>query len=812
MEEIKQNFSSFFYFNPSPSWAYDMRTFQILDVNQAALDHYGYTRDEFLEMSIKDVWLKEEFPKLLELHTDLGKHEGNIYFGIFTHQKKNGDLIRLKINGHKQDYLAMDCMMMVGQDVTMEEYQYKLLQESEERLKTVSVIAKIGYWRLDVPTRKLSWTDEVYSIWGRSKNEFELHVEHFYNSIHPDEREAFENEQKASLAGQKDLDFKYRIILPDKSIKWVHELGRLVKDEQGMVVAFEGTVQDITKEKKIRELNRQASKLARIGSWEVDVLGEKLYWSEMVHQLHETNPKTFIPDLQSALDFYREDFRLMATEAVQKCIETGAEFDFEAVLVTENKKERWVRAIGNVELVDGKCQRVYGSFQDIHAFKSLELQIREILESISDAFYAVDKDWNFTYFNKEAVNLLLKQAEDVLGKNIWELFPAGKNTPVQEIYERVARSENPESFEYFYPGDGKWYEINAYPSNGGVSAYFRNIDERKQAVERLEKAYQEKNSILESIGDAFFSVTKDWIVTYWNKEAEKILGKRRDAIIGKNLWEEYADAIETDFYRQYHQAMKTQENLAFEEYYSALNKWVEVVVYPSTTGLSVYFKDITQRKESNIRLLQANERFEKVTEVTHDAIWDWNILENTLYLGAGFKDLFGYQFEKITPTLESWTNYIHPEDRERMLQSIYEALEKPDQSNWIAEYRYQKNDATFADVIDRGMVIRDERGNPIRMVGAMNDITERKNFEISRCRYVRQIEIQNEKLKNIAWTQSHIVRAPLARMLGIMNVIEDNEESLDDTLMWLKHLRDSANELDDITKNIVKEAQHLNLT
>jgi PAS domain S-box-containing protein len=554
---------------------------------------------------------------------------------------------------------------------------------------------------------------------------------------------------------------------------------------------------------------QQASKLARIGSWEFDVIGDKVYWSNIVHELHETNPKTFMPDLETALSFYREDFRSMVNKILQNCIETGTAFDFEAVIITKKKKERWVRAIGNVEMIQGKCQRIYGSFQYIHASKLLELQIRDILESISDAFYAVDKNWKFTYFNKEAENLLLKKADDVLGKNIWELFPASVDTAIRKIYQRVARSKKKESFEYYYPGDGKWYEINAYPSQGGVSAYFRNIDERKQAAEKLDKAYQEKINILESIGDAFFYVNKDWVVTYWNKETEKVLGRKRDAIIGKNLWDEYPDVIETGFYRQYHKAMETLENLAFEEFYPALNMWLEVTVYPSTTGLSVYFKDITLRKESDIRLLQSNERFEKVTEATNDAIWDWNILENTLYWGAGFKNLFGHQIEKTTPTLESWTNYIHPEDREWVLQSIYEALEKPDQYNWIAEYRYQKNDGTFSDVIDRGIVIRDEKGIPIRMVGAMNDITERNNFEISRSSYVRQIEIQNEKLKNIAWTQSHIVRAPLARMLGIMNVIEDNNKSLDDTLMWLKHLRDSANELDKVIRDLVDKAQHL---
>lgn len=554
---------------------------------------------------------------------------------------------------------------------------------------------------------------------------------------------------------------------------------------------------------------QQASRLAKIGSWEIDVVNDKLYWSTMVHELHETNPKTFIPDLKTALGFYRNDYQSMVNEVIGKSIETGAAFDFEAVIITKKKKERWIRATGNVEMAQGECRRIYGSFQDIHSSKLLELQMREILESISDAFYAVDKNWKFTYFNKEAENLLLKKAEDVLGKSIWELFPASAFTVIRKIYKRVARSKKKESFDYYYPGNGKWYEINAYPSHGGISAYFKNIDERKQAAEKLHKAYQEKINILESIGDAFFTVDKDWVLTYLNKETEKVLHRKRDTLIGKNLWDEYPDAIETDFYRQYHKAAKTQENLTFEEFYPALKVWLEVTVYPSSTGLSVYFKDITRRKESDLRLLHSNERFEKVAEATHDAIWDWNILEDTLYWGAGFGNLFGYQVEKITPTLKSWTNHIHPEDRKQVLQSIYATLENPRQSHWISEYRYQKNDETFADVIDRGIVIRDEKGNPIRMVGAMNDISERKKFEISRIEYVRQIETQNEKLKNIAWTQSHIVRAPLARMLAIMNAIDDNNKDLDDTLMWLKHLRDSANELDEIIKDVVEKAQHL---
>ena len=80
-------------------------------------------------------------------------------------------------------------------------------------------------------------------------------------------------------------------------------------------------------------------------------------------------------------------------------------------------------------------------------------------------------------------------------------------------------------------------------------------------------------------------------------------------------------------------------------------------------------------------------------------------------------------------------------------------------------------------------------------------------FAISRSSYVRQIERRNETLKNIAWTQSHVVRAPLARILGIMNMIEENQDNLEDILLWIKHLRKSTNEMDEVVKKIVNETQ-----
>lgn len=201
MSKKKTDYSSFFFYNPLPSWIYEIETFRILEVNEAALSHYGYTKEEFLSMTLKDLRPEQEISKLVNAHADMDKHVGNIYFGVFTHRKKAGDLIRMKINGHKVDYLGNECMMVVCQDVTAEEEYVSLLRESEKRLKAATSIAKLGYWRLETDADSLSWSDEVYAIWGRKRGEFDVNFENFYETIHPDDREAFDEAQRAAFAG-----------------------------------------------------------------------------------------------------------------------------------------------------------------------------------------------------------------------------------------------------------------------------------------------------------------------------------------------------------------------------------------------------------------------------------------------------------------------------------------------------------------------------------------------------------------------------------------------------------------------------------
>ncbi|MFT6894438.1 MAG: PAS domain S-box-containing protein, partial [Algoriphagus sp.] len=247
----------------------------------------------------------------------------------------------------------------------------------------------------------------------------------FQKFAHPDDKGIFINEVEGLEKEQNTFKFESRFIASSGNTVWLSWYCNSTLKE-GLIYA---TAKDITEEKKLRELNRQAGSLAKIGSWELDLINQSVFWSDEVHQLHETNPKSFLPDLKGAMNFYRSDFRSLVNKNIEDCISTGEPFDFESVLVTTKKKEIWVRAIGNAEFVDGECTRIYGSFQDINDRKEAEIR----LQSIADNLPGVVFQYLLYADGTDNLKYVSKGAQDVWGFSSEEVFQN-----VQLVWERIA--------------------------------------------------------------------------------------------------------------------------------------------------------------------------------------------------------------------------------------------------------------------------------------------------------------------------------------------------------------------------------------
>ncbi|NML13614.1 PAS domain S-box protein [Azohydromonas caseinilytica] len=137
----------------------------------------------------------------------------------------------------------------------------------------------------------------------------------------------------------------------------------------------------------------------------------------------------------------------------------------------------------------------------------------------------------------------------------------------------------------------------------------------------------------------------------------------------------------------------------------------------------------------------SDERFRVVARSTVDAVWDWDIARSAMWWNEAVTVLFGHPPESVVPTLEWWAERIHPEDRERVLASFLGVIDGGG-SAWHAEYRFQRADGDWAHIDDRGYVIRDGAGQPLRIVGAMHDLTQhrRSAHELQRMRaYLQNI-------------------------------------------------------------------------
>ncbi|MGH3085732.1 MAG: PAS domain-containing protein [Rubrobacteraceae bacterium] len=137
--------------------------------------------------------------------------------------------------------------------------------------------------------------------------------------------------------------------------------------------------------------------------------------------------------------------------------------------------------------------------------------------------------------------------------------------------------------------------------------------------------------------------------------------------------------------------------------------------------------DITERKRYEKELRRSEERHRLVARATGEAIWDNDLLTGKQEWAGATEALFGYP-EYAGRTGAWWEERIHPEDRERVLSSL-EAVYEGDEEAWAEEYRFRKADGSYAVVVDRGYIVRDGSGKPVRMVGSIRDITERKGME-----------------------------------------------------------------------------------
>jgi len=262
---------------------------------------------------------------------------------------------------------------------------------------------------------------------------------------------------------------------------------------------------------------------------------------------------------------------------------------------------------------------------------------------------------------------------------------------------------------------------------GNMSAQVLSGNNLKKTV----KANNYKGTpVTETLTNGFFTVDRSWTVKYWNKAAEKLLGVMADDIIGKNIWQKFADVLPLEFYTVYQSAFLQNVPVHFEEYWGEMGAWFDVVTYHCDDTLSVSFKSSNKPhaeypENPYQRLKVLTELYKFVTEITNDCLWEWDLHQKEIFwIDGGHKRVFGYPIENALVPQSFWENCLHPDDRERVLEKLNKVIAAGDTDLWQDEYRFRKASGEYAYVHDRGHIIYQD-GAITRIIGATQDISDK---------------------------------------------------------------------------------------
>ena len=182
--------------------------------------------------------------------------------------------------------------------------------------------------------------------------------------------------------------------------------------------------------------------------------------------------------------------------------------------------------------------------------------------------------------------------------------------------------------------------------------------------------------------------------------------------------------------------------------------WVRIIGAPihdragEITGGVVAIVDIDRQKRTEQALRESEERYRLVTRATNDLVWDWNLLTDEVRWSEAVYHVLGYSEEQVERTAQWWYDHIHPDDAERVVHGIHAVIDGGE-AIWEGEYRFRRADGSYADIYDRGYVVQDAADRPVRMIGAMQDVTERRRAQAEREHLLQQVQSERTLLRQV---------------------------------------------------------------
>lgn len=442
-----------------------------------------------------------------------------------------------------------------------------------------------------------------------------------------------------------------------------------------------------------------------------------------------------------------------------------------------------------------------------------------------DPFCIIGFDSRLKKVNKALLEALDYREEDVVGATYEQFINSEDLGLVAENLPSLMQNLSAESVEVRMvtaQKEEKWFVWSGTVKKDEklIIAVAKDITEKKLARITLKSAY-ERLQYAQSIAKlGYFRRNIESDIQQWTDEVYKIFGYTPKNFVPS--FENVKNCLHPD--DQHIMEGDPILNMVPGKLYSFDHriitptgkiKWVheEIQVKLNEQGERSHIEgtvqDITESKEFEQQLVLSNERFRLAMLASNEMIWEIDHQKNIMVRSnAEESDMEPSNNEPFNKD-NSWFKKVHPEDREGVVDSLYKSLGDKDKDSWEHEYRIVLEDGSVAYMVDRCFILRDNLGAPVRSVGSVMDVTTSRQ-------YLEKIKEHNKNLREIAWLQSHVVRAPLARIMGLIHLYKEYDggeltvEELFDLISTSAHELDEViHEISDKTNNIkVKEAMN----
>lgn len=438
-----------------------------------------------------------------------------------------------------------------------------------------------------------------------------------------------------------------------------------------------------------------------------------------------------------AYDFIEPEDRHDTSEALDILLDQGQLTRFENRFRCGDGRLRWLSWTATVMENGLNCALA----RDITEAKVLEESLLErtyematILESISDAFFALDDNWCFTYLNTEAEVLLRRNASELLTKNVWDEFPEAVGSRFYEEYHRTVREQTPASFIEYYPPLETWFEVKAYPTHNGLSIYFNNVNERVRLEEELRRREETFRALAENNPDAIARLDKQGRYTYINPAFATTFDLKADQAAGAFSADILADlrfAQRLEIAQAIARTNRRETSFEFSLKQSRDERYFEARLVPEldregeVDSLLLIIRDVTDRRQIEIALRESEARYRAILNSQIDLVCRYTPDTMLTYVNDAYCQYFHSTREALIG--RSFLTLTTPDQIPAIQERIQQVLVDP-APRVLEFYNILPNgQKRWIQWVDHGIIDEAGRVTEIQTVG--RDVTHLKQIE-----------------------------------------------------------------------------------